>query len=190
MRVGRNSWFVDRGSEAPWRVLIEEGPCSGVRHMAYDRALAGESAWVARFFRWSPPAVSLGLKQEVPGWLDEKLLCAAGVELVERPTGGGLALHGSDLSIAVVVPMASHASLQVLIDAVCSSASRLCSELEVPAVVRQDGARERCLICLAEPTPYALMMGARKLAGFALRRTSGSWLIQGSLLINRLPEAL
>ena len=44
--------------------------------------------------------------------------------------------------------------------------------------------------CLADSSPYAVCVGGRKVAGFALRRYPRSWLVQGSLLLRPLPGVL
>ena len=44
--------------------------------------------------------------------------------------------------------------------------------------------------CLTEPSPYAVMVGSRKLCGLAIRRYPDAWLIQGSLLLRGLPDAV
>ncbi len=45
----------------------------------------------------------------------------------------------------------------------------------------------RITYCLAEASPYAVMVGDRKLCGLAARRYRAGWLIQGSLLLHPLP---
>ena len=173
-----------------WRVLFG-GASSAAEHMALDESLARTAAASVRVFTWNPPAVSLGLKQPIPAWLEPAAWRAAGLELIERPTGGGLAVHGSDCSIAVVVPRETSIPLDALMATVCRSAVRMCRGYGVEAepVMDVPGAR-RVTYCLTELSPYAVMAGPRKLAGFALRRYAQSWLIQGSLLVGAMPERL
>ena len=173
-----------------WRVVFGGASDAG-EQMALDDALAREAGPAVRVFTWNPPAVSLGLKQPRPAWLDAGRWRAAGLELVERPTGGGLAVHGSDCSIAVVVPREAAIPLDAVMSSVCQSAVRLCRSygVEADAIVEAPGAR-RVTYCLTEPSPYAVMSASRKLAGFALRRYPQSWLIQGSLLVGAVPAPL
>jgi len=173
-----------------WRVLIDEG-LPAPAQMARDERLAGEPVPTLRLFSWSPPAVSLGLKQPPPAWLEEPPWRAAGLELVERPTGGGMAFHGSDLSVSVIVPRAPGLSVSTLMRAVCHSTGRLCRAYGLEAsLLLEAPSNGRITYCLREVSPYAVLIGTRKLAGFALRRYLRGWLIQGSLLIRPLPEAL
>lgn len=173
-----------------WRVLIDEG-LPAPAQMARDEQLADEPVPTLRLFSWSPPAVSLGLKQPPPAWLEEPPWRAGGLERVERPTGGGMAFHGSDLSVAVIVPHSSGVPVSNLMRAVCDSARRLCRAYGLEAtVLLEAGSKGRITYCLRDVSPYAVLIGTRKLAGFALRRYLRGWLIQGSLLVRPLPEAL
>ncbi len=174
-----------------WRVLMD-GPVPAVEQMAFDGRLAHEARLTVRFFRWEPPAVSVGRKQLSPDWLKTPMWCSSGMEVVERPTGGGIAFHGSDLSLAVIVPrVVVGLSLDALMSTVCQSAIKLCDTYASEAEAVLDAERAgRITYCLLDPSPYAVFVDGRKIAGFALRRYQESWLIQGSLLIGPLPEPL
>ena len=159
--------------------------------MARDQELAEEPTPTVRFFRWNPPAVSWGWKQPIPDWLAATLRSRGSIEGVERPTGGGAAFHGSDVSISVVVPRSPRVPVRALMDAICRSAARLCESYGIRAGSAPEGpSAGRIQICLTEPSPYAVFIGARKVAGFALRRYPQAWLVQGSLLVCPLPEPL
>ena len=158
--------------------------------MALDERLAQDATLTARVFQWRTPAISLGWKQPWPEWLDRSAWRAQGLELVERPTGGGIALHGSDVSVSIIVPRALDLPLDTLMRTVCQSAGWLCERYGVGATTLDLRSERRIQYCLAEPSPYAVSIGARKVAGFALRRYPKSWLVQGSLLVRPLPDAL
>ena len=108
-----------------------------------------------------------------------------------RPTGGGIAFHGSDVSLAVIIPRSLRLSLETLMRAVCQNAVLLCEAYGAAATCVLDAKSEGPITyCLAQPAPYAVYVGDRKVAGFALRRYPESWLIQGSLLIRPLADPL
>ena len=173
-----------------WRIIVDE-PRTAAAHMALDERLAREARLAVRLFSWRPAAISLGRKQPCPEWLDAARWREAGLELIERPTGGGIAFHGSDISLAVVVPRSSGLSLEALMRAVCQSAALLCEASGVAATCVLDAKSEgRIAYCLTQPAPYAVHAGERKVAGFALRRYPESWLVHGSLLVHPLPEPL
>jgi lipoyl(octanoyl) transferase len=76
--------------------------------MALDARLAGLFAAghilpVLRIFRWSPPAVSLGLHQD-EGEIDAARCRRDRIDIVRRPTGGRAILHDQELTYAVIMP--------------------------------------------------------------------------------------
>ena len=173
-----------------WRLLLD-GPRPAAAQMAFDERLIGLGVPTIRCFTWYPAAVSLGFKQPPPEWLTSSRWVAQGLELVERPTGGGIAFHGSDVSLSVVVPRGCAVSLERIMRTVCQSAVQVCRAFGAEATplldVQTDG---RITYCLTQHSPYAVLIGARKIAGFAVRRYADAWLIQGSLLVRRLPGLL
>jgi len=173
-----------------WRILIDQ-PRTGAEHMAFDERLAGEGIPTVRFFTWEPAAVSLGWKQPEPEWLGALPRRSSELEVVERPTGGGIAFHGSDLSLAVVAPRALGLSLHTLMSVICESTARLCGLFGIDATCRLEAINaERITYCLTQESPFSICVDGYKVAGFALRRYPESWLIQGSLLIRPLLHAL
>ena len=173
-----------------WRVIVDRGRASH-EQMTFDEQLAREVLPTLRLFFWEPPAISLGWKQRLPEWLNLPQWRAAGLDVVERPTGGGMAFHGSDLSFGVVIPRAWDVPLESQMSAICEVLVRLCHAYGVEARVECEArTTSRVTYCLAEPAPYSVRIAGRKVAGFALRRYTESWLIQGSLLLHSLPGAL
>ena len=157
--------------------------------MAIDERLAAAAQPTFRLFRWNRPAVSLGLKQVPPSWICASQLSAHGIDVVRRPTGGGAALHGSDLSFSVVEPLSPGRRMSELVEAVAHRLSRGLRTIGIWVEWTRDvESVGRMTYCLTEPSPYALMVGARKLGGMAIRRTRASWLIQGSILMRPLPD--
>jgi lipoate-protein ligase A len=172
-----------------WRVLVDPG-YAGEAHMRLDAQLAAEPHPTLRLFQWHPPAISIGWKQPWPEWLAPERFRAAGVAVVERPTGGGSAFHGSEVSCAGVVPRHLSWSLPLAMAMVCEAAAACCRLWHADVrTLPEVPARERITVCLAERSSYAVYADERKLAGFALRRYPESWLIHGSLLVAPLPEA-
>ena len=170
-----------------WRVIIDTDRPTR-QQMPCDETLAQEGLPSVRLFTWNVPAISLGWKQPVPEWVGSR---RTALEWVERPTGGGIAFHGSDLSVAVVLPRRAGEALSSVMCAIGRSAVELCRSYGVEAMLSLDEqAHERVTYCLTQATSYAVMIGRNKVAGFALRRYPESWLVQGSLLVQPLPHAL
>ena len=96
------------------------------------------------------------------------------------------------MSWSVVLPHEAHPSLREAMAKVCDVIVEWCRASGVSNVERvcEAGAGGPITICLAEPSPYAVMAGGRKLAGLSARRYRSTWLIQGSLLNRPWPERL
>jgi lipoate-protein ligase A len=77
---------------------------TGKENMARDEALLAEGTPALRFYRWSPPCVSLGYFQNAAADIDLDYLTREGIDLVRRPTGGRAVLHEHELTYAVVLP--------------------------------------------------------------------------------------
>lgn len=177
-------------ASAKTRILLD-AVRSAEEHMALDERLAREGSPLLRLFGWRGPAFSLGRRQALPAWLDAERVRADGIELIERPTGGGLACHGTDLSCAVVALMQIGLRVHALMQRACEAVAAVCASFGVRATSMLDVPADRPItICLAEPSSYAVFSGARKLAGFALRRYPQSWLVQGSLLVRPISKVL
>ena len=173
-----------------WRILVRDGNTAH-EQMAIDDALARDAQPTLRLFRWMRPAFSLGRNQIRPEWLDGARLANAGVELVERPTGGGLALHGSDLSCSVVVPHEPGLRLSSLMAWICQTLTQAFRDAGYPVEwIGELPATLRVIYCLAQPSSYALYVGGKKFGGFAIRRYTRSLLVQGSCALHPFPEAL
>lgn len=179
-----------RPAVTAWRFMAIDGR-SAAEQMAIDEALARQGEATLRLFRWSRPALSLGYRQPRPAWIDPERWAAHGVELVERPTGGGIAVHGTDLSCSVVAAHRDVPDVRGLMDLICESVAQGLRGLGIPVrrIAEADRA-SRIQWCLTEESPYALMVGAKKICGFAIRRYAATWLVQGSMLVWPLSPAI
>ncbi len=96
--------------QAVWRLIIDEAPRSGAANMAIDQALAeaaavGASPPTLRFYRWQPPAVSLGRHQPL-NEINLEAVTERGYDVVRRPTGGRAILHTDELTYSVAAAAA------------------------------------------------------------------------------------
>jgi len=172
----------------PWELLVVDGETAATQ-MSIDERLAHAAHPTLRLFRWPTPAVSYGFRQQPPCWISRETLSAYGIDLVERPTGGGVAVHGSDLSCSVTMPATRSRSLHEAMRLVCQSLADAVSSFGVLVLWHGELERSRHIVyCLTEPSPYALTVRERKLCGLAARRYPVAWLIQASLLVSDLPR--
>src|SRR5262245_20435353 len=79
-------------------------PRSAAVNMAIDEALLEHSTTPAlRFYSWNRPALSFGYF----GRLADAMKSGNSREIVRRWTGGGIVLHGADLTYSLILPAVS-----------------------------------------------------------------------------------
>jgi lipoate-protein ligase A len=161
---------------------------SAAMNMALDEALWEEAQEpVLRLYRWDHPALSFGYF----GRYGDVSHYEAERELVRRWTGGGIVLHGDDLTYSIVIPSGhaafSESSLSIyenvhraLRDALLSTGQR--------AIVAAIGDRGAGINdagytghCFANPVRADVLVDGRKIAGAAQRRSRRGLLQQGSI---------
>jgi lipoate-protein ligase A len=165
-------------------LLLHHAARDPAENMAWDEALL-ESAPrlgrpILRFYRWATPAATFGYFQRVA----EVERLTALRPLIRRPTGGGLVPHDGDWTYSVVVPAgdpwfslkaaASYQRVHEWIRAAFAEV-RLTTELS-PA--RRTVAPGQCFVGAER---FDVLLGEKKIAGAAQRRTRSGLLIQGSI---------
>src|SRR5262245_862328 len=161
---------------------------SAAMNMAIDEALL-ESAAVPsiRFYRWQSPALSFGYF----GNYSDVAIYAAERDLVRRWTGGGIVLHGDDLTYSIVIPSSNAAfaepSLAIyerIHRALADTLNGISERAVVVALAHcadQPPHRVPTNNCFANPVRADVMVDDRKVAGAAQRRTRRGLLQQGSI---------
>lgn len=176
---------------ATWRLIIEAEPRSGAANMALDQAIAmacaaGESPPTLRFYRWQPPAVSLGRHQPITD-LDRAAVAAQGYDIVRRTTGGRAILHIDELTYAVAAVATEPRVAGGVMDAYLRLSNALVAGLHNMGVAADKaGAEVRVgpdvsAACFEVPSAYEITVQGRKLMGSAQSRRAKYVLQHGSL---------
>ena len=183
---------MDEAFEAStWRLIIEDAPRSGPANMAVDQAIAeacaaGDSPATLRFYRWQPPAVSLGRHQPLAE-IDLAAVERLGYEVVRRPTGGRAILHTDELTYSVAAVAQEPRVHGGVMDAYLRLSNALVAGLaQLGVVATKADAHVRAgadvsAACFEVPSAYELTAGGRKLMGSAQSRRAGYVLQHGSL---------
>jgi lipoate-protein ligase A len=181
---------------------------SAAMNMAIDEALLEMANLPAiRFYRWRSPALSFGYFGRFADVVDY----AAQRDLVRRWTGGGIVLHGDDLTYSIIVPrndpVFARSSMSIYENvhrALCEALSVIAKHadlLAVAAVCDRRTIQDRSVHsweitgreinatvtdrryndCFANPVRADVMVNGRKVAGAAQRRTRAGLLHQGSI---------
>jgi lipoate-protein ligase A len=167
----------------PW-LLLNHFPLPPAENMAWDEALL-ESAPrlgrpVLRFYGWAQPAATFGFFQKI----SEVERLSPLRPLIRRPTGGGLVPHDADWTYSVVVPaddpwyalkaVASYQRVHEWIRAAFAEVA-LATQLAPSSRAGMPGQ------CFVGAEQFDVLLGERKIAGAAQRRTRTGLLIQGSI---------
>ena len=174
-------------------IYHDESPHSSAMNMAIDEALLETSVVpTIRFYRWRSPALSFGYF----GKFSDVAVYAAERDLVRRWTGGGIVFHGDDLTYSIVIPASDPVfdeSSIAIYEKIHHALCRALNKIGTRAVVAQSvGPGEIVLSkhaavsasrynCFANPVHADVIMGGRKIAGAAQRRTRRGLLQQGSI---------
>jgi len=168
-------------------------PSSAPLNMAIDEALL-ETAIVPsiRFYRWQSPALSFGYF----GKFAEVASSASERDVVRRWTGGGIVLHGDDLTYSIVIPAWDQAFAEpsiVLYERIHRGLCAALNGIGERAFVARSVERSPIMLakraamsasaynCFANPVRADVMIDGRKVAGAAQRRTRWGLLQQGSI---------
>ena len=167
--------------------LPDPQPRPAAVNMAMDEVILKEvSVPTLRTYCWLRPAVSFGCFEKYSA-VEERY---AGREFVRRWTGGGVVLHGEDLTYSLAVPgshplaRATPAQSYLSIHEALAQALR---EAGIPAALTGSGASKISNACFENAVCHDVMLGDRKIAGAAQRRTRYGLLHQGSIQGAGLP---
>ncbi len=175
------------------RILTTPGG-SAAYNMAVDEALFNlcgrdPEIMTLRVYSCSPPAVSLGYRQQVEDEIDPDQCERYGIELVRRITGGGAVLHEQELTYSLVA-QERHPALDgpsgVMIRRVSEALVGTFRQFGVPAEVAPDRSCDAdCAgsVCFTAFGRYEITVRGRKLVGNAQRRSGGRVLQHGSILL-------
>jgi lipoate-protein ligase A len=166
--------------------------------MAVDAALVeavrdGASEPVLRFYRWTPPCVTLGKFQAVEGNVRLDNCARLGIDVARRPTGGRAILHDAEVTFSTILretdlPGAGSGvmdSYRALGTALVDGLRRL--GLNAELVDRKANTRSGDELSAGNPACFAakarcdLMVDGKKIIGSAQMRKDGVILQQNSL---------
>jgi len=163
-------------------------PHAAALNMAIDEALLPVlPAPLLRVYRWAGPAVSFGYFER---WLP--ILSAHPLrDPVRRWTGGGVVLHGDDLTYSLLIPAANPAAVLTPSSsyALIHTALRAAlADAGIPTSSASFSSDKVSQSCFENPVPHDILLDGKKVAGAAQRRTRHGLIHQGSIQSLPLPE--
>ncbi len=178
-----------------WR-LIDTGLGSAEYNMAVDEALLRnfkeDDIPILRLYRWAP-SLSLGRFSDINNILDLEAIQKQKIHLVRRMTGGGILIHGGDLSYSLILPreILKNVGVKESYHYLCQFLIQLYENLGLSAEFSQDLHKEssKSNICMAANEPYDIVINGKKMGGNAQRYTNKILFQHGSIPVN-LDEAV
>ena len=163
-------------------------PRSAAMNMAIDEALLDQTTVPSlRCYQWRRRALSFGYFGRYAGLAEHE----KEREIVRRWTGGGIVLHGNDLTYSVVIPSATVeciASSRIIYEQIHDAIRRSIPDETSVALATED-APKVSEACFANFVRADVLVHGRKIAGAAQRRTRVGLLHQGSIQYEALPAA-
>lgn len=162
--------------------------------MAHDAALLESISFqpTVHFYNWDRPSLTYGCLTSINHFFDEKILEKEGLSAAQRPTGGGLIFHETDLAFSVLIPKESFLYSEnvdknyALINGAVQKAVQplLDSSIEIS---KAEGS-SRPGFCMEKSTRFDLEYKGKKILGSALRLKKQGLLYQGSVACFKEPN--
>ena len=157
--------------------VLDTEPHPAALNMAIDETLLLTAVHpTLRIYRWARPSTSFGYFGK---WSDA-FTTGPDRDIVRRWTGGGIVRHGQDFTYSLIVPR-SHPFFSVSPrESYCAIHECIASAIGhaslAPAAQPQVSSE-----CFQNPVQHDVVIGHRKIAGGAQRRTKSGLLHQGSI---------
>lgn len=166
--------------------VLDPIPHAAALNMAIDEVLLRDAVVpLLRLYRWARPAVSFGYFGRIAEIRTRWPLR----EPVRRWTGGGVVLHGEDLTYTLIIPRTAHFFSAPLPDSYRAIHARIAGLLPGAQLVDHENPRSS-IACFEHAVQNDLLRDGRKIAGAAQRRTNRGLLHQGSIQIARTDNGL
>lgn len=142
-----------------------------------------------RFYRWSPPALSLGYFQQFHKVVDEKKCRKYNVDAVRRLTGGRTILHDNELTYSITIAEKTGYLPEDILESyniISRGIVRGFNLLDIDVNLKQlDKSKKKpegfSAACFDAPSWYEVVADGKKLVGSAQTRKKGIILQHGSI---------
>ncbi len=176
----------------PWlphlTLWLDDTPHSAALNMAIDEALlASIPGPVLRVYQWAAPAVSFGYFER---WAPIRA-AYPNRDPVRRWTGGGVVLHGEDLTYSLLIPRSAEIPSATPAESYAIIHRALCwalADAGIDAMAAAASSAKTSQACFENPVMHDVLVAGSKVAGAAQRRTRTGLIHQGSVQTVELPE--
>ncbi len=179
---------------ASWRI-IDTGPQEPFTNMAFDEAILRgyelhSSPPTLRIYGWKPSGISLGYSQDPEEVLDIEACLNESMPFVRRITGGGIILHGDELTYSLVcskedlrLPARVVSSYKIICSFLISFYKALGIEAEFASDSSSDETHPQrpSALCFAAKEKYDIVINGKKIGGSAQKRSKDIIFQHGSI---------
>jgi lipoate-protein ligase A len=174
--------------------FIKSLPATGSENMEKDLEIFEKvenfiSPSTLRFYQWAKPCISLGYSQNPENFLDILECGRNGLEVVRRPTGGGICFHNQDeitLSFSFAREKTSYKSLRENLHFLPQIILQVLINLGIKAEFKKgevEKKKKQIPFCFAVPIVDEIVVNNKKVVGFAQKITKKAVLQQGTIMI-------
>lgn len=165
---------------------------SGKYNMEYDEHLFNNfehssNEPTLRLYGWEGPCISLGYTQKPELELNLANCKKHGIEVVKRPTGGGIVFHNEYEVTYSLICALDHPKLpKGMIESYVFTSKIIIEALHkvgVPAELSDTRNHEQARLCFSFPASYEITLQGNKIVGSAQKRGKKALLQQGSIFI-------
>ncbi|WP_304543866.1 lipoate--protein ligase family protein [Sulfurimonas microaerophilic] len=168
--------------------LLDTTAANASYNMAVDEALLQSSIEsntpVLRIYEWKN-ALSFGRFNNINDTLNLKMVEAKNISYARRLTGGGVLVHGGDISYSLIIPQSVVSALGVKESYryLCSFLLNFYKKLGLDAKFAQDAnlSISKSNICTASNEPYDITIDGKKIGGNAQRYSKNTLFQHGSI---------
>lgn len=173
-----------------WR-LIDTGICKASFNMAVDEALLNNfkdsDLPILRLYGWKP-SLSLGRFSNLHATLNQKTLKMQNIPFIRRMSGGGVLVHGGDLSYSLILPksLLNGIGVKESYRHLCSFLIKLYEKLELQAnfASQMQLKISKSNVCMAANEAYDVVIDGKKMGANAQRHSRNILFQHGSIPIS------
>lgn len=140
-----------------------------------------------RIYGWENPSISLGYTQNPDIELNAANCSKHGIEVVKRPTGGGIVFHNEhEVTYSFICDKDDRRLPKGLVESykfISNIIIRALKKVGVPAELSDTRHNEQARLCFSFPASYEITLEGSKIVGSAQKRGRKALLQQGSIFI-------
>lgn len=150
-------------------------------------------------YSWARPCVSLGYSQKQEEYLDADKCELLGLDVVKRPTGGGIVFHNlQEVTYSLVTSKDNPIFPKGLIKTYMEISKAIVCALKLLGVDaeiqtsnnkqqnnQENKEKGKPQLCFSYPAEYEIVVGGKKIVGSAQKRGKRAFLQQGSIFVRQ-----